>query len=251
MGKEFFQRTELLLGESVMKALSSVKVIIFGTGGVGSWCAEGLIRSGISHLTIVDPDLVCASNVNRQLIATSKTIGRLKVEVLKERLLEINPEACIKALPLAYSEENSSAFELDSYDYIIDAIDTLRHKVSLIIKACETEAVFFSSMGAALKIDPSRVKAAEFMDVKGCPLAAAIRKKMKRSGALPSRKFLCVYDDEVLPNLGKPAEDIETSLLQASKAVVNGTSVAVTGIFGLTLSGLVIKDLYSKNIIRP
>lgn len=246
MGRDIFQRTEMLLGEELMARLSSVGIIIFGVGGVGGWCAEALVRAGVTRLTIVDPDSVCPSNLNRQLAATSKTIGKPKVEVLKERLLDINPDAGIKALQEAYSEENASRFELDSYDYIIDAIDTLRHKVSLILKACDTGATLFSSMGAALKIDPCRIRVAEFMEVKGCPLAAAIRKKMKRAGTLPSRKFLCVYDDEVLPNLGGAVDETDISSIQASKAVVNGTTAPVTGIFGFTLSGLVIKDLYEK-----
>lgn len=246
MGRDIFQRTEMLLGEEVMRRISSVKIIIFGIGGVGGWCSEALVRAGVTRLTIVDPDFICPSNLNRQLVATSKTIGRAKVEVLKERLLDINPEACINALQEAYSEEKASCFELDTYDYIIDAIDTLSHKTSLILKACETGAALFSSMGAALKVDPCRVRVAEFMEIRGCPLAAAIRKKMKRAGTLPSRKFLCVYDDEVLPNLGKTEEEADNSSIQASKAVINGTTAPVTGVFGFTLSGLVLKDLYEK-----
>lgn len=247
MGKDIFQRTELLVGESVMEALASARVIVFGVGGVGSWCAEGLIRTGIGHLTIVDSDCVSVSNVNRQLMATTSTIGQVKVEALRNRLLEINPDADIMALDKVYSEEDAASFDLDSYDYIIDAVDSLRHKVSLILRACETDAVLFSSMGAALKVDPTKVKVANFWDVNGCPLGSILRKKMRRAGTLPSHDFLCVYGDEVLPNSGvlhDPEE--EASGWNLSKAVINGTTASVTAIFGFTLSGLVIKDIYDK-----
>ena len=256
MRKELFQRTELLLGQDDMQILAATKVIIFGVGGVGSWCAEGLIRSGIGHLTIVDSDIVCASNVNRQLMATVSSIGRVKVEALRDRLLDINPEADIKALRQVYSEENADSFELDSYDYIIDAVDSLRHKASLLVRACETRAVLFSSMGAALKVDPLKVKVANFMDVRGCPLGAALRKKMRKAKTLPAHDFLCVYGDEVLPNREMPVvEAPDTKDASApdgnpdwnlSKAVINGTTASVTAIFGFTLSGLVVKDIYNK-----
>ena len=130
-----FGRTELLLGEDVMQALSRMKVIIFGVGGVGSWCAEGLVRSGIKHLTIVDSDRVSITNVNRQLMATVKTVGQVKVEALKMRLLEINPDAEIEAVQAIYCEETADSFDLDSYDYVVDAVDSLKNKVLLILRA--------------------------------------------------------------------------------------------------------------------
>lgn len=246
--KAIFNRTERLFGEEMMQTLSQTKVIIFGVGGVGSWCAEGLIRSGIGHLTIVDPDKVCITNVNRQLMATTSTVGRYKVDVLQERLLDINPNAEIKALKMKYSEETADMFELENYDYIIDAVDSLKDKAHLILRACETDAVFYSSMGAAVKVNPQRIKVAEFWEVRGCPLAAAIRKKFKKAGTIPSHKFLCVYDDEVLPNLGNP--DADTTYNQemscTTKAVINGATAHITGIFGFTLSGLLIEDIYKK-----
>ena len=252
MRKDIFQRTELLLGEDMMNALSRTKVIVFGVGGVGSWCAEGLVRTGIGHLTIVDTDIVCASNVNRQLMATTKTIGQVKVEALRERLLEINPDAEIRPVRKIYSEETASSFDLASYDYIIDAVDSLKHKISLILRACETDAVLFSSMGAALKVDPTRIEVANFWDVKGCPLASILRKKMRRAKTLPSHDFLCVYGDEVLHNTGDNSFGVDSdnysseSEMNLSKAVINGTTASVTAIFGFTLSGLVIKDIYNK-----
>ena len=244
-GNSIFNRTGLLFGEKGLGKLASAKVIIFGVGGVGSWCAEGLIRSGICNLTIVDSDKVCVTNINRQLMATTKTIGRLKVDALKERLLEINPEAGITAIPEIYNEETADRFDLSGYDYIIDAIDSLSSKALLMLRACETSAVFFSSMGAALKVDPTRIRVAEFWEVRGCPLGAALRKKFKRAKLSPARKFLCVYDDEVLPNVGQAEDDGSCTF---DKVVANGTTASVTAIFGFTLSGLVVKDIYSKII---
>lgn len=241
MAGGIFDRTERLLGEEMMEKLSRTKVIIFGVGGVGSWCAEGLIRSGIGHLTMVDMDTVNVTNVNRQLMATTRTVGRIKVDVLRERLLEINPDADITAIHQVYSAETEDQFDLDSYDYVIDAIDSLKDKAHLMLKACESKAVLFSSMGAACKIDPTKIKVAEFWEVRGCPLGAALRKKFKKAGTFPAHKFLCVYDDEVLPNKG--GDKGETC---DYKAVINGTTAHITGIFGLTISGLVLKDIVKQ-----
>jgi tRNA A37 threonylcarbamoyladenosine dehydratase len=171
-----FRRNELLLGNEAMERIAQKRVIIFGVGGVGSWCAESLVRSGIHHLTIVDSDYVSMTNINRQLMATTKTVGLPKVEVLRERLLCINPSAEITALQEIFSEENASRFRLEDYDYIIDAIDSLKDKATLILLACKTKAKLFSSMGAALKLDPTRIKVTEFWKVQGDPLARAIRK---------------------------------------------------------------------------
>ena len=202
MKQSYLARTELLLGQEAMERISAARVILFGVGGVGSWCAEGLVRSGIRHLTIVDSDRISESNVNRQLMATSSTVGKIKVEVLRNRLTDINPEAEIIALREIYSAETASRFDLDSYDYVIDAIDSLKDKCDLIVRAAASRATFFSSMGSALKIDPLRIRVAPFAEVRGCPLGSALRKKLRREGRFPDRPFLCVYDDEVLPNLG-------------------------------------------------
>lgn len=247
--KGIFKRTELLLGTELMNRISGIRVIIFGVGGVGSWCAESLIRSGIKHLTIVDADRVCETNINRQLMATTKTIGQPKVEVLKARLLDINPDAEIKTIQQVYSAETSAEFQIPSYDYVIDAIDSLKHKVHLILTATKTKAKLFSSMGAALKIDTTRIQVAEFWKVKGCPLGAALRSRMKK-GERPAKKFLCVFSDEVLDNKGVlyDADESKSSELlkqenPSKKARINGTLSHVTAIYGFTLAGLVIKDI--------
>jgi tRNA A37 threonylcarbamoyladenosine dehydratase len=262
--KGIFQRTELLLGNEVMTNMASKRVIIFGIGGVGSWCAESLIRSGIQLLTIVDSDLVCVTNINRQLHATTQTVGKVKTEVLKQRLLEINPLATIQALQKIYEPETSYSFELDSYDYIIDAIDSLRNKIDLIRKATRTKAVFFSSMGASLKIDPTQIRVAEFWKVRGCPLGSIIRKKI-RKGDLPAKEFMCIYSEELLSNKGQGASCGTDACLCpklksapgdpnladhewcSQKAVVNGTVAHITAIYGFMLAGLVIQDIYNQN----
>lgn len=253
-----YNRSSLLLGDEVMSHLSEAKVLVVGVGGVGSWCAEGLVRSGIRHLTIVDSDHVCVTNVNRQLMATTKTIGQSKVEVLRQRLLDINPAAEISAIHKVYCNEDRDFFHLDEYDYIIDAVDSLRDKASLILRACETKAVFFSSMGAALKVDPRNIQVDEFWKVQGCPLAATLRRRFKRAKTFPSRKFLCVFDPEVKENLGRKA-DFDTSQCNCPKAsmdpsacsgkkLVNGSLVHITAMFGMMLSGLVVNDIYTKTI---
>jgi tRNA A37 threonylcarbamoyladenosine dehydratase len=239
--KGIFQRTELLLGKSFIEKAFQKRVIIFGIGGVGSWCAESLVRSGINQLTIVDSDRVCVTNVNRQLLATTKTVGKVKTEVLKERLLEINPKAEITALQKIYSPETSESFELDTYDYIIDAIDSLSNKVHLIQTATKTKARFFSSMGAAL------------------------RSRLKKMGGT-SKKFMCVYSDELLKNKGENAAcgtekclcpkalegpgdpDLVNHEWCSLKAQVNGTTSYMPAMFGMTIAGLVIQSIEKEEI---
>ena len=259
-----FRRSELLLGVDVIERIGQKRVIIFGVGGVGSWCAESLIRSGIRHLTIVDSDRVCITNINRQLMATTKTVGQVKVEVLKERLLSINPQAEITALQKIFTQDTADEFDLESYDYIIDAIDSLKDKALLILMATRTKAKFISSMGAALKLDPTRIKITEFWKVQGDPLARALRKKFKQLGEYPKRKFQCVYSDELLTNKGHNATcgtgqcvcpkskmgPGDPSLLNhewcSSKAQINGTVAHITAIFGFMLASLVIQDNVSE-----
>lgn len=237
-------RTELLLGEGKLSRIRSARVLIFGVGGVGSWCAEGLVRSGVRHLTIVDSDRVSASNCNRQLMATAKTIGKVKVDVLKDRLLEINPDADIVALQAVYDAESADSFHLEEFDFIIDAIDSLKDKVHLILHATSLpkRITFISSMGAALRVDPFKVRKAEFWDVKGDPLARAIRKRFKHMDTYPSRKFQCIYSEELpMENMGDPALVENESC--PSKAQINGSLCHVTSIFGMSIAGMVIKKI--------
>ena len=240
-----FNRTRLLLGDEAMCSISEARVIVFGVGGVGSWCAESLVRSGIRHLTIVDSDRVCITNVNRQLMATTRTIGKVKVEALKERLLTINPMVSIDARQQIFNEESAASFQLDTYDFIIDAIDSLKDKMLLIEIACRTKARLFSSMGAALKMDPTRIHVAEFWKVQGCPLARALRQRFKKMRIRPARKFQCVYSDELLENKGHSA--LLNHEWCSSKAQINGSMMHITAIFGLTIAGLVLQELSRKD----
>ena len=241
--ESIFNRTTLLIGSEATKRIAEVRVILFGVGGVGSWCAESLIRSGIRYLTIVDSDTVHITNINRQLPATTRTIGQAKVNVLKARLLEINPQAQITAIQGVYNSETADSFDLYAYHYIIDAIDSLEDKAHLISTATQTSASFFSSMGAALKINPSRIQVAEFWKVNGCPLAAALRRKFKK-GIAPAKKFLCVFSDEILENKGSQLDETKTFVLEDSrKSHINGTLAHITAIFGFTLAGLVMLDI--------
>jgi tRNA A37 threonylcarbamoyladenosine dehydratase len=259
-----FQRTELLFGKEKMDALSQKKVIIFGIGGVGSWCAESLVRTGIKNITIVDSDRICVTNINRQLHATTQTVGEVKTEVLKKRLLEINPFANIISIQKIYNKDNHDFFELDNYDYIIDAIDSLSNKIHLIRMATRTKAVLISSMGASLKVDPTRIKVDEFWKVKGCPLAAMVRKKIHK-GEMPSKPFLCVYSDEMLENKGANAScgtdkclcpktkdapgdpELADHEWCSLKARINGTTAHITAIFGFTIAGLIVKSITEEN----
>ena len=214
----------MLLGNEAMSRVAQKRVILFGVGGVGSWCAESLVRSGFRNLTIVDFD--------------PETVGQVKVEALRQRLLTINPAASITALQQTFTAETAESFHLDTYDYIIDAIDTLKDKALLILKATAATSApateggeprkpkFFSSMGAALKLDPTRIQVTEFWKVQGDPLARALRNRFKRDKLFPHHKFQCVYSDELITpsNEGK------------------GSLVHITAIFGFTLAGLVLQD---------
>lgn len=231
---EIFGRTALVAGAEMMERMADTSVIIFGLGGVGSWCAEALVRCGIGRMTLVDPDAVAASNVNRQLPALTSTIGRPKIEVLAERFSQINPDISLSLRTEPYTAESAASFGISAYDYAIDAIDSLADKAALILEATDPvtapERAFYSSMGAARKIDPSKISTADFWRVEGCPLARALRQRFRRSGEFPRRKFTCVYSPETLPHR------------QEGPAGVNGTFAPATMMFGTTLASLLIMN---------
>ena len=227
-----FSRSTALLGEKSMALLQSKRVILFGIGGVGSWCAEALIRTGLTHLTIVDGDTVQASNLNRQLPATQATLGIPKVEALKARLLEINPNAEIEAIYTMYNVQSTKEgpFDLSQYDYVIDAIDDVQAKTDLILYASRVRGLkIFCSMGAALRLDPTQVTTGELMTIKGDALAKAVRARMKKLDRYPSKKIRCVY-----------------SLEQAQRCETRGSLMQVTAVFGMTLTSLVISDITNQ-----
>lgn len=240
----------MLVGNDAMERLRRTNVIVFGVGGVGSWCAEALIRSGVGRLTMVDPDCVDATNINRQLPALHSTVGCPKVEVLRERLLDINPGAEIVALQERFSlttgtspsGEGSRKWDLSGYDYVIDAIDSIQDKLELILLCTKKifpslfgeglvvrPSIFYSSMGAARKMDPLQVRVTEFWKVDGCPLAATLRKRMRKQQRFPERKFKCVWS---------PERNDDTQ--------PKGTMMPVTAAFGLTLASLVLRDVYQE-----
>lgn len=225
-------RSCTILGNEAMQKLNQKRVIVFGVGGVGSWCAESLVRTGLTHLTIVDSDTVCVTNCNRQLLATTSSIGQIKVEAMKQRLMDINPDAQITALYTRYTPESADQFHLEEYDVVIDCIDSVADKAGLILHASRLypDTLLLSSMGAAMKIDPTKIHVAEFWKVEGDGLARALRNRFKRSKQSPAHKFQCVYSKESpMPNL--------------VEGDGNGSLVHITSIFGMTLSGLALQHL--------
>ena len=245
MNTDFSSRTELLLGRRVMEALAECRVIVFGVGGVGGWCVEALARTGVGHLTMVDPDCVAASNINRQVMATLPTVGQPKAEVMRRRVLDINPAMEVDARIAGYTALTADDFDLNAYDYVIDAIDSLPDKALLIRRACLSRARLFSSMGAARKTDPRRIEVAEIWKVKGCPLAAALRRLFKRQGLYPARRFSCVFSAELHDNLGAAYNDEYLAAAAGGRhaGLPNGTLVQATATFGLVLASLVVADV--------
>ncbi len=232
----WLERTAIVAGPEMMDALARTSVAVFGVGGVGSWCVEALARTGVGAITIADPDCVAQSNINRQLPALVTTVGQAKVDVLARRIADINANCAVKALQKRYTPETAADFGLDNYDYVVDAIDSLADKASLILRctsaATAPRAGFVSSMGAARKLDPARVSVAEFWKVEGCALARALRTRFRRSGEFPGRKFRCVYSPESIPQCGD--------------AGANGTFMHITATFGLRLASLIIEDIYRR-----
>lgn len=233
-----------MLGTRTLDALASAKVALVGLGGVGSWCAESLVRTGVGELLLVDSDRVAVTNVNRQLMATTKTEGQVKVEVLAARLREINPDVKLTVRAEAYGEANAADFRLERYDYVIDAIDSLSCKAALIRHALSLPSVtLFASMGAALKMDPFQIRATEFRKIEGDGLARALRQRFKKTGGLPSRTFTCVWSPEHRENLGDVVQPDAEDSWGAMKARLNGTVAHTTAIFGFALAGLVVQDV--------
>lgn len=237
-----------MLGSQTLAALGRTSVAIFGLGGVGSWCAESLVRTGVGKLLLVDSDTVSITNVNRQLMATTLTVGKPKVEVLAERLREINPNVQLDVRVQVYDESTADTFGLEGYDYVIDAIDSLTEKARLIRQALAIPTVtLFASMGAALKMDPFQIRSSEFRKIEGDGLARALRTKFKKTGGFPARKFTCVWSPERRQNKGEARDPSqESDRWSQSKARINGTVAHTTAIFGLALAGLVVADVEKR-----
>ena len=233
--KELFVRTEMLFGEEAMKKFASSRVAVFGIGGVGGHAAEALVRSGIGNIELIDADTVCQSNINRQLFATTKNIGRLKTEAAKERLLEINPELYITVKSVFYLPENADEFDFTQYDYIIDAVDTVAAKLSLAQKAQLAGTPIISSMGAGNKLDPTLFEVADIYKTSVCPLAKVMRTECRKRGI---KKLKCVYSKEIPM---KPKEVFSEE--KSTRRQTPGSVAFVPSVAGLIIAGEVLKDL--------
>jgi tRNA A37 threonylcarbamoyladenosine dehydratase len=261
-----FHRLELITGSEGLDRLAKTRVIIFGVGGVGSWTAEALVRSGIGEVTIVDSDVVCVTNINRQVQATSATIGKSKVGELARRLSEINPAAKITPVQKIFHRSTADHFDLASYPYVVDAIDSISNKVDLIITAHAAGAKVFSALGASNKLDPAQIRVSPLWDSQGCPLGRYLRKRLRRKGF--NGEVTCVYSEENLPLAGAAGEELtcgkpgclcpktakredgemaeaseDTTEWCSTKKQINGSAVHITGTFGFYLAGLVIQDV--------
>ncbi len=228
-----FSRVRLLLGAEAAEAIANASVAVVGVGGVGAWCAEALVRSGVKSIMIVDDDRVVQSNLNRQLPALNSTLGRFKVEVLAERFRDVNPDAEVEVRAGRYTPETAGSFDLSRFDCVVDAIDSVPCKAHLIRAAVESGAALFSSMGAAARVDPSRIRATPFKKVEGDGLARALRRRFKEEG-WTRWDFTCVWSDEPPANLGERLE---------SDGAANGSIMPVTATFGLRLASIVLEHL--------
>ena len=226
---EMFLRSSLLLGEENTEKLKHSKVALFGVGGVGSFCLEALVRTGVGEIHIFDSDCVEISNLNRQIIATNGTLSKPKVAVAKERAESINPEIELTPFEVYYSPENSADFDLSQYDYVIDAIDSVTSKIELIINCQKVNVPIISSMGTGNKLDPTAFKITDIYKTEGCPLARVMRYELKKRGV---KKLKTLYSPE------KPVKNGTDTI---------GSAVFVTGAAGLIIAGEVIKDLLDKS----
>ena len=247
-GEAFFSRSEALLGGAAMARLADAHVLVVGVGGVGSWCAEALVRTGLGRITLMDDDVVVESNVNRQCPATALTVGRPKVEAMAERLRAINPNCEVTALcqrfaswtSLASGASETSGTSCSSFDLVVDAIDSVDCKAELILEATEAGVPVVSSMGAALRLDPTQVTVTRFEKVAGDGLARALRQRFKRLGRFPAVKFSCVWSTE------PPARTVEQSNNPNNRTISKGSLMPVTATFGMCLASEAIRILTTE-----
>ena len=244
-----FSRTELIFGKEAMEKLAGSRVAIFGIGGVGGFTAEALARSGVGTLDIIDDDKVCLTNLNRQIIATRKTVGKYKVDVMRERMLEINPDCDVRVHKCFYLPETAAEFNFSDYDYVVDAVDTVTAKVTLVLEAQKAGVPIISCMGAGNKLDPSRFRVADIYKTQGCPLARVMRTALRKRGV---KKLKVVYSDEI-PT--RPIEDMSISCRShcicppgakhtcTERRDIPGSTAFVPSVAGLIIAGEVVKDL--------
>lgn len=232
-----FSRTELLLGEESMDKLNKARVAIFGIGGVGGYVCEALVRSGIRSFDLIDDDKVCLTNLNRQIIATHKTIGQYKVDVMKERMLDINPEADVRVYRSFFLPENADQIPFSEYDYVIDAVDTITAKIELVMKCQEMNIPIISSMGAGNKLEGSAFRVADIYKTKMCPLAKVMRRELKQRGV---KQLKVVYSEE------QPISPEMETEEETKRRSTPGSLAFVPSVAGLIMAGEVVKDLTGK-----
>lgn len=243
-----FSRTELLLGREAMDRLSCSRVAVFGIGGVGGYVCEALVRSGVGHFDLVDDDKVCLTNLNRQIIATRKTIGQYKVDVMKERILDINPDAEVRTHQCFFLPENADEFPFEEYDYVVDAVDTVTAKIELVMKAQEKHVPVISSMGAGNKLDASMFRVADIYETKICPLAKVMRRELKKRGV---KELKVVYSEEMpirpiedmAVGVGDCIDSADAGHQCAAKRAIPGSTAFVPSVAGLIIAGEVVREL--------
>lgn len=241
-----FSRTQLVFGKEAMDRLEGSRVAVFGVGGVGGYTVEALARSGVGAIDIIDDDKVCLTNINRQIIATTKTVGKYKVDVAKERIEEINPNCKVTAFRTFYMPETADRFDFTKYDYVVDAIDTVTGKIALIENAKKAGTPIISSMGAGNKVDPTAFEVADIYKTSVCPLARVMRYELKRRGI---KKLKVVYSKEKpIPPIADEEPNGENGCLSKADKVpgkrqVPGSTAFVPSVAGLIIAGEVIKDI--------
>lgn len=239
-----FSRTELLLGHEAMKKLSKSRVAVFGIGGVGGYTVEALVRSGLGTIDIIDNDKVCLTNINRQIYATEKTVGKYKVDVAEERILDINPDITVNTYKTFYTPETANQFDFSKYDYVVDAIDTVVGKLSLIEKAKNQGVPIICAMGAGNKLDPTRFEVADISKTSVCPLARVIRVELRKRKITDVK---VVYSKETPITPGAKNNDKNCPYQADSEITVKhqipGSSAFVPPVVGMIIAGEVIKDL--------
>ncbi|MCH5209639.1 MAG: tRNA threonylcarbamoyladenosine dehydratase [Oscillospiraceae bacterium] len=229
-----FSRTQLLLGAEGMEKLRNARVAVFGIGGVGGYTVEALVRSGIGTIDIFDNDTVCLTNLNRQIIATRETVGKYKVDVMKERALSINPDIIINAHNCFYMPDNADEYDFSEYDYVVDAIDTVTAKIELVMRAKAANVPIISCMGAGNKLDAWRFEVADIYKTSVCPLARTMRYELRKRGV---KKLKVVYSQE------KPIRPVEATEEESAKRDIPGSTAFVPAAAGLIAAGEVIKDI--------
>ena len=235
-----FSRTELLFGKAAMEKLENSRVAVFGIGGVGGYVCEALVRSGVGHFDLIDDDKVCLTNLNRQIIATRKTIGQYKTDVMKERMLEINPKVDVTVHKCFFLPENAEEFDFSSFDYVVDAVDTVAAKLELVVRAKKAGVPVISSMGAGTKLDPTRFEVADIYQTSVCPLARVMRRELKNRGI---KELKVVYSREEPRTPAKsPLEEDKASVRRS----IPGSTAFVPSVAGLIAAGEVIKDLTKR-----